>query len=374
MAVYKIFPEKDSFIFSNIIAGNAGKDEILEISSYPDLTNTGQTRRLLIKFSDTDIQHTINDIIGNTNFTASLDLYLAEASEVPIDFTIHAYPIWTPGINWSNGTGKYGDLPTNTTGVSWQSITNNPQTTWYENTGSWGTGVIGYYSGSLVGGGLWITGSNGTSYEANQEFTLNSNLDISIDVTNATVGHYTGAINNQGFIVKLQNSLEFNTNSFILLKYFGGDTNTIYPPSLTFKWNDSEYNTGSLSTLSTDRASVIIVNNKGKYVDSGKQRFRITARPTHPTRTFVTSSIYLTNYALPEETYYGLKDEYTNEMVIDFDRIGTKVSCDETGPYFDIYMGGLQPERYYRVLIKTTIDNSTVLIDSDNTFKVVQYV
>jgi hypothetical protein len=35
-------------------------------------------------------------------------------------------------------------------------------------------------------------------------------------------------------------------------------------------------------------------------------------------------------------------------------------------------MDGLQPERYYRVLIKTEIDGSTVVVDNSDTFKVVR--
>jgi hypothetical protein len=35
-------------------------------------------------------------------------------------------------------------------------------------------------------------------------------------------------------------------------------------------------------------------------------------------------------------------------------------------------MNGLQPERYYRLLIKTTIDGSTSVLDDGITFKVVR--
>jgi hypothetical protein len=59
-------------------------------------------------------------------------------------------------------------------------------------------------------------------------------------------------------------------------------------------------------------------------------------------------------------------------MIIPFDTQNTKVSCDSTGPYFDIYMDGLQPERYYRVLIKSEIDGTNTVIDNGNTFKVVR--
>ena len=59
-------------------------------------------------------------------------------------------------------------------------------------------------------------------------------------------------------------------------------------------------------------------------------------------------------------------------MVVNFDTTYTKVSCDSNGPYFDVYMNGLQPERYYRILIKTTLDGSTTVVDNGNVFKVVR--
>jgi hypothetical protein len=58
-------------------------------------------------------------------------------------------------------------------------------------------------------------------------------------------------------------------------------------------------------------------------------------------------------------------------MVINFDTQYTQISADSTGNYFDIYMNGLEPERYYAVLVKTIINGSTLIIDDDNHFKVV---
>ncbi len=59
-------------------------------------------------------------------------------------------------------------------------------------------------------------------------------------------------------------------------------------------------------------------------------------------------------------------------MVVDFNTDFTKISCDSKGSFFDVYMDGLQPERYYRILVKTTLDESTVVVDDQNIFKVVR--
>ena len=54
MAVYKLFPDKDNFIFTEVPQANAGYDEMIELGSYPVL-EVGQTSRFLIHFSDNDI-------------------------------------------------------------------------------------------------------------------------------------------------------------------------------------------------------------------------------------------------------------------------------------------------------------------------------
>ena len=45
--------------------------------------------------------------------------------------------------------------------------------------------------------------------------------------------------------------------------------------------------------------------------------------------------------------------------------------ADTTGSYFKLYMNGLQPERYYQVLIQTTINGSTLVYNDGYYFKVI---
>jgi len=275
-----------------------------------------------------------------------LHLWLAEAGEVPQSYTLYTYPI---SQSWTNGTGKRDDSPVNVTGVTWKHT--DSQTTEWTNLG-----------------GDFIT----SSVSGSQLHDLTSNHDVNIDVTSIIDSYYSGSLDNHGMLIKLQDSLEQETTSSINIKYFSADTNTIYPPYLEFKWDDSTYST-TLSELSTDIATIGVKNHKEKYSDSDKVRFRLSARPKYPTRSFVTSSIYLTNYALPTASYWGIKDEFTDQMVVDFDNDYTKISADNTGGYFDVYMDSLQPERYYRLLVKTTIDNNTIVIDNKNIFKVTRH-
>ena len=361
MAVYRIFPEKDTFISTEVPTGNTGKDEIVEIGGYPDISETGQANRILVRYSNDDINTAITTIAG-APYSASLGMYIADASALPSDITVYVNAV---SQSWDGGTGKFGDIPTNTAGVSWIYRQAGQTSAW--RTSAYTVGSTGSYK-AQSGGATWYTDN-----EATQSFSTNSTTyDLNVPVTQLVQSMSNATRPNDGFIIRLQPNLEFNTSSSIRLKYFGADTNTIYPPYLQFSWDDSTYQTGSLSILTNDVSIVNLTNNKGKYTDVGKQRFRISARPKYPTRQFTTSSAYLTNYALPSASYWGLRDEYTEEMVIDFDTNHTKVSCDSNGAFFDVYMDGLQPERYYRILIKTTLDGSTTVIDNQNIFKVVR--
>jgi hypothetical protein len=81
--------------------------------------------------------------------------------------------------------------------------------------------------------------------------------------------------------------------------------------------------------------------------------------------------MYTHNHVLPSASYWAIKDLDTNEFVVDFDTQNTQISCDPSGSYFTVYMNGLEPERYYQILIQTTIESNTIVLDENYYFKVV---
>ena len=259
------------------------------------------------------------------------------------------------------GVGRAANVPSTTNGVSWK----------YKNTisGSIFTSSVANatnaYNGSNIGGGSWWTGSN---LIATQSFNYITNKDIELDITNAISSSYY----QNGFIIKHSSSLEFFTSSAFELKYFSTDTHTIYPPCLEFRWNDFSYSTGSLTTVQSDNISISLTNNKGEFQEDSINRFRVNVRDKYPTRTFQTSSLYLNNKLLTTSSYYAVKDIKTEEFVIDFDTTFTKLSADSSGNYFDLHMNGLQPERYYNIIIKSTVSGSTIVHEDNNYFKVIR--
>lgn len=370
MAVYKIFPEKDTTLYSENADMNTGLDEILEVSSYYKDTDAF-VNRSLIQFDSAEIANVLETYVSSstraaTDFNASLKLFLASANEVPNSYVIEAHPVYAGNnLSWPAGNGKFGDVPRNSSGASW-TYAQASAAPW-----STATFVTQSISGSITGGGSWYTGSASYLFNMTQSHTVASTHDVNVNVTDGVKAHYSGEIYNAGFILKLNEENEFQTTRQLYLRYFSSNSHTIYPPCLEIKWDDFE-NNSTLDEVTDSNAVVKIKNNRGEYTDEGKQRFQLHVRPKHPARTFATSSNYLLNYYLPEESYWGLRDENTEEMVIDFDSTYTKISRSATGNYFDVYMDGLEPERHYRILIKTTIDGSTNVIDEGLMFKVVR--
>ena len=380
MAVYKLFPSQDSTIYSFYSTMNTGIDPILEVGNLNINYNpVPQVSRYLIKFDQSEIEDVIDNKVGGTNFSSSLKNYIATAQGVIFDTELYIYPI---SGSWNNGSGTYLDSPFTENGVSWRYQ-------YYLNSDSWATSgfnpyVTASFAAGYSGGGTWYTGSddpNNTNLEVTQSFTPRSQKDLNVNVTDIvkvwyssskSIGGYTD-IQNNGFIVKWENAIEFNENDAIqpIMQFYSVDTNTIYPPCLEIKWDDSSFETGSLSEISTPDLFVALDSNPGTFNPESVNRFRLNVREEYPTRTFLTSSLYTTNNFLNSSSLYAVKDLDTNEFVIDFDSEFTKISCDSQGNYFDIYMNGLEPERYYKILIKTTISGSTIIKDDKYYFKVI---
>lgn len=375
MAIYKIFPSKDTTLYSLYPDKNTGLDAILEIYNKTHYSNpfeisAAEVARTLIEFDTEDIIDVVDNLIGNSTWQSNLKLFNAKTTGVNTNTTIFLYPV---AQDWYNGTGKSTYIPNVEDGASWTWNTYNGGTTW--GTSSFGSYITASFLSSNPGGGNWYTGSGSPAqYEVTQSFGLRSPKDFNMNVTDIVSSWYSGSINNYGFILKLDSNIEYNQSSSVepSFKLFSVDTNTIYPPYLEFKWDDYLFVTSStINFISSSNIIVSLSENKGFYNQNSIEKFRLNVRPHYPPRIFQTSSFYITNYYLPTSSYYAIKDLDTNEFVIDFDTTYTKISADDQGNYFKIFMNGLQPERYYTVLVKTIINGETLIIDNENYFKVI---
>jgi hypothetical protein len=383
MAVYKIFPEKDASIYSLFPNMNTGMDEMIEatetVFAYAD--PNPQTSRFLIKFSEEDITQAFDLIPQNVydsgSWKSNLQCYIATSTGMNATTTLECYPV---SGSWDMGTGRYLDVPSVTNGVSWiwQKFSGSANGKW--KTSNYGNCVTASYntSYSFAGGGTWYTGSPVPYYTSSVtqsvEFTFYGNKDINLDVTNTLKAWFTGAFANNGFLLKQEDEFINNKDIQPELKYFSRDTHTIYPPALQISWFDFSFNTGSSkqTVLNTTPATLTLAQNPGTFYPESINRFRINARPEYPLQIWETSSVYLNNYYLPSgSSLYAIKDLDTNEYIIDFDSQYTQISADATSSYFDVYMNGLEPERYYAILIQTNLNGSKIVFDNQYYFKVI---
>ena len=384
MAYYFIFPEKDATIYSHPdrTEMNTGGDEILEIVKEKGSSDQRYyPSRILIKFKNDEIKDTISSKMGSSTFNnstskVSLQLLSSEHKNLVSTLNLEAFAI---SQSWDEGTGRFSNLPTSSNGCSWINRDNDVDKTQWT-TSSFGVATTGSINASGItnGGGVWYTGSN---FQGSQQFLRGDNLDTNIDVTTIVQKYsaslfanstYPTGIFNHGFLIKQPDSIEENTSSSVgEMKYFSVDTHTIYSPRLVFKWDDSSHNKQS-SAKQSGELNVSLYRNQEEYNQNAEATFRIHVRDKYPTRQFTSSSNYLNPGYFTTASFYSIRDAHTEEEVIPFDDNFTKLSADSEGMFFKIYINGLQPERYYRVLFKHTNNEGIRIYDNNYHFKVVR--
>ena len=133
----------------------------------------------------------------------------------------------------------------------------------------------------------------------------------------------------------------------------------------------STFDIQQLDVINTPDIYCALDNNAGVFYSESINQFRLNVRPEFPARTFITSSLDTKQHALTTKSYYAIKDLDTNEFVVEFDKKYTQISCDATSSFFIVYMNGLEPERYYNILVQTEVNGNTIILDENYYFKVV---
>lgn len=390
--MFRIFyAEKDATLYEHEPNGNTGLDEILEIGKRYDVGGNIKKSRSLLQFDMSELAPVIAKYnIDLSQCKAVLQLYTTHAKNLPGQYTIEAK---VAGQDWQNGTG-FEASPT-LDGCSW----NLPAVSWSMDTASganWISGsqnvIINNSTLKVAGtgyGGSWIEEVVGTSgvfdlANFNQNFFAQGGLntqdngslqptDIAIDVTQAVQMWINGSgghvIPNNGFLIKMADVDEQNTATAGYIRYFSRETHTIYVPKLILYWNNSSFNTGSLSQVSTESFN-IYTDMKPSYKDTEIAKIRIYSRDKYPRKSPTNLAPYETVKYLPGSTYYSLVDAATDETIIPYDDIYTRVSCDATSNFIHVDMNGFMPERNYRLQLKIVDGFIEQYIDDQIYFKV----
>ena len=353
---YFQFAEKHSTLYQASSSLNAGLDEVLEVRK--DVSPTGlvvNSSRILVKFDLSYISKSVSDnVITNPKYY--LNLFDAKPTALATSQSLFAYPV---SQSWTMGEGRSYDNPTTTEGCSW------------------------IFRDGKLDGKNWnasVSASGGTFFTASaasHSFTKDS-IDMRMDVTDIVNGWLTGNKPNEGFMVKRSGSAETDNSHLGNFSFFSTDTHTKYPPTLEVQWDDSNWSTGSLSALSSNEMEDMVVYMKGlrpEYHGKSKVKFRLVGRSRYPEKTYSTTPSNLTVKTLPSgSTFYSILDAETLDVVVPFGS-GSKVSCDSTGNYFNLWLDGYQPERYYSLRFRVqsgsnTVEESDQYYDEGFTFKV----
>jgi len=393
------FTDVKNFIgyFKGIYTGSFKRPLTADYLITPEFTRT------LLKFDINSLSQSIStNEISSSNLECILNLKACGSRNLPLDYKIYAYPI---SQSWNNGNGRYADNGSDY-GCSWNyknylenglwygnALTNSYQKVDYLLTSSYSSasfqnqGGTWFYNvpASYINKPKWICSSSkytplsNLSLICSQSFSYGQQSDIKMDITSIVRSWLCGCVPNQGLI--LLTSFELSTpplqNTNGLLQFFSKETNTIYSPYIDIAWDDSVFNTGSLSPLTGSVQNLFDIQYlKNEYKAGSIPRIFVFARDKYPLKQF--NKAYqqpnnITPKYLPTSSYYMIKDAESEEVLIDFSNY-TKLSCDANlGNYFVLQTAGLPQERYLTIFIKIVYaDNTVDIINTNKVFKIIR--
>lgn len=368
-----------------------------------DYLITPEFSRTVIKFDLSELSQSIStNAISGSGIKFTLNLKACGARNLPLGYKIYAYPV---SQSWDNGNGRYADDGSQL-GISWNyrnyydsklwygsSITSSyPQVNYllsssYASASFQNQGGTWYYKvpASYTNKPKWICGSSKYASLANvglicsQSFTYGQQSDISMDITTIVRSWLCGCVPNNGLI--LLSSFEVDTpplqNTNGLLQFFSRETNTIYSPYIDVAWDDSVFNTGSLTPVTGSIQNVINLQYlKNQYKAGSVPKIFVFARDRYPLKQFnkaYQQPSMVTPKYLPTSSYYMIKDAESEEVIVGFDEY-TKLSCDPTqGNYFKLQTTGLPQERYMKIYIKSQYEDGSIdIVDTEKVFKIIR--
>jgi len=354
-----IFPTSDAWISSgsSTVTGesfkdqNFGRDQILEVKKFFYNNSFDHQTRALVNFAGNDFTELSKSVADGiiTSPTYYLKLYEAKGnSEISGDYTLDIKPI---SQSWTEGTGKFGDNPKNTNGISWENRSNPIGGTAV----TWGD----------VGGTVYPLSSSTKTFS-------NQSTDVEVEVTDMVNGWFNGGLNNYGMLIRFSGSQETDSTTFGNLKFFSRHTHTIFQPRLEVRWDDhiacSGSNTGSLNELTMSGLADNYLYMRGlreSYRENDRVKFRVGARKRYIQKSFTTSVQTVTGSFITEKSgSYAIKDVATDEYIVPFGH--TSMSCDANGPYFNQWLDGFYPDRVYKIQLKLKYDDGQEQIFDDD--------
>lgn len=220
MGVYRSYASSDNWITNRLDSSNIpqtgsnhGADPVLTIFAVKsNLSGTFELARTLIKFSLTELSGKLftERSIPSASVSYFLKMYdMKHGDTTPTSFDLFVYPL---SASWDEGTGVEMDG----IDVGYANWTNRTSTaTW------------------TVTGSDFITASFGS---ASQHFDRGQE-DLEVDVTQIVNAWLTGGFVNNGFVVKLGTTEEYNGTDYYVKEFHGRESKYIESlPYLEARW------------------------------------------------------------------------------------------------------------------------------------------
>ncbi len=323
--IHFVTASKDATVYTLYKTKNTGLDEILTVSKHYSRFAEKDDARVYIQFDTENIPSYV------TASSVTMDLKLTMAEEMPVSFSLYAYPVTE---SWNMGIGTFIFTPSNEDGITW-----NTQP--------------GFVTSSISG---------------SQTFTYQS-LDVEMNVK-SIYDYWTGSTN-YGLVLKHSIGAESSSLDYGIMNFYSRETNTINQPLLKLGWDDTSgsFSTGSLSPLSGSSIIVKSKELKPAYYEGGKVKIKVIGRDQYPLKTFSNSFSYLDVKYLPTSSYYAIRDEITKKKIIDFSTY-SKINCNSEGNYLVFDTTNFPKNRVYRLLFLIERDGFEEYFEDDLTFEI----
>lgn len=353
--------KQDATIYQRFPTLNAGLDEIVEVGKVVKDTDNAKmyassSVRTLLTF----------DGIQQNAYTSSaeyyLNLYLADAKNVTRYQTIEICPI---SQSWIEGSGYfYQNVKNVEDGATWKTakVQYGTETTW-----------------SMAGGNF--TTLLTSSYQFS-DIPLTSN--VRINITNLITPHIEGLPTAEaiasgsasalvppwnGLMIKFPTADETNQNNIGNIKFFSGNTHTVFEPTIEVVWRDQVFNTGSLKPIQNSNVMISPRNLKEAYTQGEIDKIYLTVRDKYPDKKFDSTQRFKNTYYLPSESYFRVRDELSNVEIYKFDAFSA-INCDISGSYITLDTNGLNIGRYYSIDLKVKSNELVFFPEFSYTFRI----
>jgi len=334
---------QDATIYERYPTLNTGMDEIIEVGKVikqldgPNQYASGSAR-MLIQFNIPATQQ----YLSSSKYY--LNLRIANATNVNRYQKLEIYPI---SQSWVEGSGYfYQDVANVDDGATWNDL--NATTAWTTTGGDYTTMLSASYT------------------------ILNVPIqDVKIDVTNLMVPVVSGSNITpwNGLLVKFPTTDELNPSNIGNIKFFSGNTHTIFAPTLEILQPIQTFITGTLKPIPTGNVTIVPKNIKETYTLGELDKVYLVVRDLYPDKKFNAVSRYKNIYYLPSQSYYRIRDQVSDMALYDFDQYSS-IQCDTSGSYILLDTSGLEVNRYYTLDLKVTANNLRFFPEFNYTFKV----